>query len=88
MSPVYFVTQVLGTLRGSAPIARRKGFPQASALVTPAGKEHPPGTPPALVQPSAALRPFHSRFASFQGWAIPLPIAPCYPRLRQEAFGM
>ena len=27
MSPVYFVTQVLSTLRGSAPIARRKGIP-------------------------------------------------------------
>ena len=32
MSPVYFVTQVLSTLRGSAPIARRKGLPQSSAL--------------------------------------------------------
>src|ERR1700729_3603198 len=32
MSPVCFVTQVLSTLRGSAPIARRKGYPQSSAL--------------------------------------------------------
>jgi len=31
MSPVYFVTQVLSTLRSSAPRAR-KGFPQSSAL--------------------------------------------------------
>src|SRR5260370_12499752 len=31
MSPVCFVTQVLSTLRSSAPRAR-KGFPQASAL--------------------------------------------------------
>jgi hypothetical protein len=31
MSPVYFVTRVLSTLRSSAPRAR-KGFPQASAL--------------------------------------------------------
>src|SRR5271154_3511742 len=27
MSPVCFVTQVLSTLRGSAPVARRKGIP-------------------------------------------------------------
>src|SRR5580692_2341103 len=32
MSLVCFVTQVLSTLRGSAPIARRKGYPQSSAL--------------------------------------------------------
>src|SRR6202789_4116561 len=32
MSPVCFVTEVLSTLRGSAPIARRKGYPQSSAL--------------------------------------------------------
>jgi len=35
------------------------------------------------VQTSAALRP-----PLCFGWEIPLPIAPCYPRLRQEAFGM
>src|SRR5579859_6999789 len=50
MSPVYFVTQVQSTLRGSAPIARRKGFPAVFRA--------------ALVQTSAALRPFHSSFAS------------------------
>src|SRR5580698_5018512 len=32
MSPVCFVTEVLSTLRGSAPIARRKGCPQSAAL--------------------------------------------------------
>ncbi|RSL18879.1 hypothetical protein EDE15_4485 [Edaphobacter aggregans] len=32
MSPVCFVRQVLSTLRGAAPIARRKGSPQSSAL--------------------------------------------------------
>src|SRR6185437_7713867 len=32
MSPVCFVKEVLSTLRGSAPIARRKGLPQSSAL--------------------------------------------------------
>ena len=32
MSPVCFVTEVLSTLRGSAPIARHKGLPQSSAL--------------------------------------------------------
>ena len=32
MSPVCFVTEVLSTLRGAAPIARRKGSPQSSAL--------------------------------------------------------
>src|SRR5580700_3326447 len=50
MSPVCFVTEVLSTLRGSAPIARRKGFPSVFRA--------------ALVQTSAALRPFHSSFAS------------------------
>jgi ParB family transcriptional regulator, chromosome partitioning protein len=34
MSPVCFVTEVLSTLRGSAPIARRKGRPQAIANAT------------------------------------------------------
>jgi hypothetical protein len=33
-----------------------------------------PGFRASLVQPSASLRPFHSRFASFQGWEIPLPL--------------
>src|SRR5271155_5683494 len=32
MSPVCFVTEVLSTLRGAAPITRRKGSPQSSAL--------------------------------------------------------
>src|SRR5579863_5185655 len=50
MYPVRFVTEVLSTLRGSAPIARRKGFPAVFRA--------------ALVQTSAALRPFHSSFAS------------------------
>ena len=46
MSPVYFVTQVLSTLRGSAPVARRQG-------VSPIFRA-------SLVQTgSAALRPLH-----------------------------
>ena len=38
-----------------------------------------------LAQPSASLRPFHSRFASFQGWEIPLPLRllpPAFARRR------
>jgi hypothetical protein len=50
MSPVYFVTQVLSTLRGSAPIARVKGFPAVFRA--------------SLVQTSASLRPFRSAFGS------------------------
>ena len=73
MSPVYFVTQVLSTLRGSAPIARRKGFPQSSALRL--------CRPPLRSALSVRLR-----FLS-KGGETP-PLAPCYPRLRQVAFGM
>src|SRR6185437_291210 len=44
-----------------------------------------PGFRASLVQPSASLRPFHSRFASFQGWEIPLPLRllpPAFARRR------
>ena len=74
MSPVYFVTQVLSTLRGSAPITRRQG---ASPIFRAS-----------LVQTSAALRPFRSAFGSLSKGGYTPPLAPCYPRLRQVAFGM
>src|SRR5579883_2385104 len=67
MSPVYFVTQVLSTLRGAAPIARRQG-------VSPIFRA-------ALVQTGLWPPPLRS------GGETP-PRAPCYPRLRQVAFGM
>src|ERR1700685_1486327 len=67
MSPVYFVTQVLSTLRGSAPIARRQG---ASPIFRAS-----------LVQTGLRPPPLRS------GGETP-PLAPCYPRLRQVAFGM
>ena len=54
-----------------------------------AAQEVSPGFRASLVQPFAlrfALSIF--RFASSQGWEIPLPIASCYPRVREEAFGM
>jgi hypothetical protein len=44
-----------------------------------------PGFRASLVQPSASLRPFYSRFASFQGWEIPLPLRllpPAFARRR------
>jgi len=66
MSPVCFVTEVLSTLRGSAPIARRKGHPQSSAL--------------RLCRPAFG----RLRFAPVGSPSL----APCYPRLRQVAFGM
>src|ERR1700721_4575876 len=74
MSPVCFVTQVLSTLRGSAPIARVKGFPQSSALRLC----RPPlrsalSVPPSAPSPRVGDSP---------------PLDTCYPRLRQEAFGM
>ncbi len=53
-------------LRGSAPIARRKGIPNL---------------PRSLVQTGLRSPPLRS------GGETP-PIAPCYPRLRQVAFGM
>jgi len=74
MSPVYFVTQVLRTLRGSAPITRRQG---ASPIFRAS-----------LVQTSATLRPFRPASGSFSKGGETPPLAPCYPRLRQEAFGM
>jgi len=60
--------------RGSAPIARRKGYPQSSAL--------------RLCRPPLrfALSVPAFRFL-FKGGET-LPLAPCYPRLRQVAFGM
>ena len=61
-------------LRGSAPVARRKGLPQSSALRLC----RPPLRSALSVPPSAPS----SRVGT------PLPIAPCYPRLRQVAFGM
>jgi hypothetical protein len=67
MSPVCFVTEVLSTLRGSARIARRRG-------VSPIFHA-------ALVQTCVPLRPFRSRFASFQWWEIPSPL-----RLATPAF--
>jgi hypothetical protein len=74
MSPVCFVTQVLSTLRGSAPIARCKGSPQSSALRLC----RPPlrcalSVPPAAPSPRVGDTP---------------PLDACYPRLRQVAFGM
>ncbi len=41
-----------------------------------------------LVQTSAALRPFRSAFGSLSKGGYTPPLAPCYPRLRQVAFGM
>ena len=76
-------------LRGSAPIARHKGLPQSSALVTPSAKERPPGTPSALVQTSALLRPFRSGFASSPRVGRPLPLhlaTPAFARWR-SAYG-
>src|SRR6516225_5136084 len=70
MSPVCFVTQVLSTLRSSAPRAR-KGYPQASALRL--------CSPPLC----SALSTF--AIASFQGWEIPLPLRllpPAFARRR------
>lgn len=67
MSPVWLVTQVLSTLRGAAPIARRQG-------VSPIFRA-------ALVQTGLRPPPLRS------GGETP-PRAPCYPRLRQVAFGM
>src|SRR6266436_7366877 len=72
MSPVCFVTEVLSTLRSSAPRAR-KGYPQASAL-----RLCSPPLRSALSTPAS----LHSK-----GGRSPSPCA-CYPRLRQEAFGM
>ena len=59
MSPVYFVTQVLRTLRGAAPIARRKGSPQSSALRL--------CRPPLRFALSAPASP------PLQGWGDPSP---------------
>src|ERR1700755_112666 len=43
MSPVYFVTQVLSTLRGAAPIARRQGAsPIFRASLVQTGLRPPP----------------------------------------------
>ncbi len=74
MSPVCFVTEVLSTLRGSAPIARRKGYPQSSAL--------------RLCRPPLRSAPFRPASGSFSKGGETPPLAPCYPRLRQVAFGM
>jgi hypothetical protein len=59
--------------RGSPP-ARRKGSPQSSAL--------------RLCRPPLTLRPFRSAFGSSSRMGDTPPLAPCYPRLRQVAFGM
>src|SRR5580658_8553912 len=59
MSPVYFVTQVRSTLRGSAPIARHKGLPQSSALRL--------CRPPLRFALSAPASP------PLQGWGDPSP---------------
>src|SRR5277367_2008251 len=71
MSPVCFVTQVLSTLRGSAPDRAAQGFPQSSAL--------------RLCRPS--LRFVLSTPASplLLGWEIPLPLrlaTPAFARWR------
>src|SRR5277367_1550557 len=47
-----------------------------------------PGFRASLVQPSASLRPFHSRYRSVSRVGDPPPLAVATPRLRQEAFGM
>src|SRR5271169_2935596 len=61
MSPVCFVTEVLSTLRGSAPIARRKGYPQSSAL--------------RLCRPPLRSAPSVPPPAPLQGWGDPSPCA-------------
>jgi hypothetical protein len=60
-------------LAEGAALARRKGFPQSSAL--------------RLCRPSLTLVLSASASLPLQGWEIPLPCA-LPPRLRQEAFGM
>src|SRR5882757_7090 len=72
MSPVCFVTEVLSTLRSSAPRAR-KPCPQSSAL--------------RLCRPPLTLRPFHSASLHCKGGETP-QLAVATPRLRQVAFGM
>src|ERR1700758_3596721 len=72
MSLVCSVTQVLSTLRSSAPRAR-KPFPQSSAL--------------RLCRPPLTLRPFHSALLRCKGGDTP-QLAVATPRLRQVAFGM
>jgi hypothetical protein len=47
-----------------------------------------PGFRASLVQPSASLRPFHSRYRFVPRVGDPPPLAVATPRLRQEAFGM
>ncbi len=74
-------------LVGSAPRAATRGSPIFRAC-RPSGQSTPAGDPSALVQTSTALRPFRFAFGSSARVGRPLPIAPCYPRLRQVAFGM
>ena len=62
-----------GLLRGSAPIARHKGIPNLPLCAC------------------ADLRfasPFPLRLRLLSKGGETPPLAPCYPRLRQEAFGM
>ena len=68
-------------LVGSAPRPPTRGSPIFRAC-HPVGQKRPPWTPSALVQTFVALRPFRSAFGSSARVGRPLPIAPCYPRLR------
>src|ERR1700761_1104804 len=75
MSPVYFVPQVLSTLRGSAPIARRKGIPNLPRLSPQRAKTARRGPRLRLCRPP--LRSVLSAPASppLQGWGDPSPCA-------------
>ena len=73
---------------GCAPLKR--SFDKAAKGLCPdrAAQGVSPGFRAALVQPSAALRPFRPSCASTARLGDPPPLAPCYPRLRQGAFGI
>ena len=86
---------------GACPLPSRFAVNHVSGLFRNASAKYAQGLRPdraaqgvspifraSLVQTSAALRPFRPASGSFSKGGETPPLAPCYPRLRQVAFGM